>query len=156
MGLLKIITFAIENRNFAFPSGHVKEILDNCEGVMKLFYGGKALKGIMTYEGGLISVLNTPFLLDIESKKENFILLCKENPGDTAIGLTITSIKGIEYVREEEIKQSTNNEAPYIKGFSRKEISGKVTVTAILDMEKFIKHAAGKIQKVGNLLDINN
>jgi len=154
LGLLKIITFSIENRSFALPSTNVKEVLDNDKGIMSLFYGGKALKGILPYEGGLLSVLNTPFLLDIESKNENFILLCKEKKEDLATGLTISSIKGIEYVEEEEIKQSSNNEAPYISGFVRKETAGKVRVTAILDMGKFFTHAAGKVQKVGNLIDI--
>lgn len=155
MALLKIITFSIENRYFALPSMYVKEIIDNDKGIMDLFYGGKALKGIMPHEGVLVSILNTPFLLDIESKSENFILLCKEKRDDVATGLMISSIKGIEYVEEDEIKQSANNEAPYISGFVRKETAGKVRVTAILDLGKFFNHAAGKVQKVGNLVDIN-
>lgn len=155
MGLLKIISFSIENRYFALPSMNVKEIIDNDEGIMSIFYGGMALKGIMPYEGSLVSVLNTPFLLDIESKHENFILLCKEKKDDIVTGITISSIKGIDYVKEEEIKQSANNEAPYISGFVRKGTAGKMQVTAILDMGKFFKHAAGKVQKVGNLVDIN-
>jgi len=154
LGLLKVITFSIENRFFSLPSRYVKEIIDNDKGIMTLFYGGKALKGIMPYEGDLLSVLDTAFLLDIESKNEPFILLCKEKKDDIATGLTISSIKGIEYVEEEEIKQSTNNEAPFISGFVREERRGKVRVTAILNIEKFLKHASGKIQKVGNLIDI--
>ena len=66
--VLKIITFGVRDRHVAFPASEVREIVDSGNKLKPLFYSrGGAIKGIIEYEGEMISVLDTPNLLDVRS-----------------------------------------------------------------------------------------
>lgn len=154
MDLLKIITFAINDSYFALPSKSVKEVVDNDEEVKELFYGGGAIDGILSYEGDLLSVLNSSFFFDIPGEREEpLILICRESREDKAMGITVSSIKGIGFVDTTQIKKAQSSEADYISGFIRESSGAGQRVTALLDLGKFLKYASKKIEnivKVGN------
>lgn len=143
----KIITFNIRDRYFAFPSQQVKEIIENSGNVKPIFYGGNAIKGIITYEGNLISILNTPFLLDIKGGgSEHLILICKVRGSETPAGLTVSSVRGMGFVNPPDIKAPHGNEASYISGFFREMVDNEWKVVALLDLKKFLDHALARIR----------
>ena len=149
MGLLKIITFTIHDSYFALPSKWVKEVVDNDEEVKGLFYGAGAIDGILSYEGDLVSVLNSPFFFDIPGERQKpLILVCRESKASAAIGLTISSIKGIEFVDEAQIKAAQGSEINYISGFIREESDTKQRVTGLLDLEIFLEYASKKTESL--------
>lgn len=154
MGLLKIITFTINDSYFALPSKSVKEVVDYDEEVKDLFYGSGAIDGILSYEGDLVSVLNSSFFFDIPGeRKEPLILICRESKEDTAMGITISSIKGIGFVDTSEVKSAQASEADYISGFIRESSETGQGVTALLDLGKFLQYASKKIE---NILKVTN
>ena len=154
MDLLKIITFTINDSYFALPSKWVKEVVDYDDEVKDLFYGGGAIDGILSYEGDLVSVLNSSFCFDIPGERqEPLILICRESKGSTAMGITISSIKGIGFVDEAQIKAAQGSEIDYISGFIRESPETGQRVTALLDLGKFLKHASRKIE---NIVQVTN
>ena len=149
MDLLKIITFTINDSYFALPSKWVKEVVDYDEEVKDLFYGSGAIDGILNYEGDLLSVLNSSFFFDIPGERqEPLILICRESKGSTAMGITISSIKGIGFVDTSHIKSAQSGEVDYISGFIRESPETGQRVTALLDLGKFLKHASRKIENI--------
>ena len=149
MGLLKIITFTINDSYFALPSKWVKEVVDYDEEVKDLFYGSGAIDGILTYEGDLVSVLNSSFFFDIPGERqEPLILICRESKESTAMGITISSIKGIGFVDTSEVKSAQTSEVDYISGFIRESPETGQRVTALLDLGKFLKYASKKIENI--------
>ena len=149
MALLKIITFAINDSYFALPSKSVKEVVDYDEEVKALFYGSGAIEGLLSYEGDLVSVLNSSFFFDIPGeRKEPLILICRESRDDTAMGITISSIKGIGFVDTSEVKSAQASEAEYISGFIREDSATGQRVTALLDLGRFLQYASGKIENI--------
>ncbi len=149
MDLLKIITFAINDSYFALPSKSVKEVVDYDEEVKALFYGSGAINGILSYEGDLVSVLNSSFFFDIPGERqEPLILICRESKGSPSMGITISSIKGIGFVDTSEVKSAQTSEADYISGFIRESSETGQRVTALLDLRKFLKYASKKIENI--------
>ncbi|MDT8318253.1 MAG: chemotaxis protein CheW [bacterium] len=149
MDLLKIITFVINDSYFALPSKSVKEVVDYDEDVKGLFYGSGAIDGILSYEGDLVSVLNSSFFFDIPGEREEpLILICRESKESTATGITISSIKGIGFVDTSQIKSAQSSEADYIYGFIRENSEAGQRVTALLDLGKFLEYASKKIENL--------
>ncbi len=149
MDHLKIITFTINDSYFALPSKWVKEVVDYDDEVKDLFYGSGAIDGILSYEGDLVSVLNSSFFFDIPGERqEPLILICRESKGSTAMGITISSIKGIGFVDTSHIKSAQSGEVDYISGFIRESPETGQRVTALLDLGKFLKHASKKIENI--------
>lgn len=149
MGLLKIITFVINDSYFALPSKSVKEVVDYDEEVKDLFYGSGAIDGILSYEGDLVSVLNSSFFFDIPGERqEPLILICRESKGSAAMGITISSINGIGFVDTSQVKSAQTSEADYISGFIRESSETGQRVTALLDLGKFLKYASKKIENI--------
>lgn len=149
MDLLKIITFTINDSYFALPSKLVKEVVDYDEEVKDLFYGSGAIDGILSYEGDLVSVLNSSFFFDIPGERqEPLILICRESKGSTSMGITISSIKGIGFIDTSQIKSAQSSEADYISGFIREGSETGQRVTALLDLGKFLKYASKKIENI--------
>ena len=149
MDLLKIITFTISDSYFALPSKSVKEVVDYDDEVKELFYGSGAIDGILSYEGDLVSVLNSSYFFDIPGERqEPLILICREFKGSTAMGITISSIKGIGFVDTSQVKSAQTSEADYISGFIREGSETGQRVTALLDLGKFLKYASKKIENI--------
>lgn len=149
MDLLKIITFTINDSYFALPSKLVKEVVDYDEEVKDLFYGSGAIDGILSYEGDLVSVLNSSFFFDIPGERqEPLILICRESKESTAMGITISSIKGIGLIETSQIKSAQSSEADYISGFIREGSETGQRVTALLDLGRFLKYASKKIENI--------
>ncbi len=100
MAGIKVITFSVSGRHLALPTKNVKEILRSDRYLKPLFYDQSGvLKGVMELDGQMVSVLNTPFILDIqENGREPIILVCKERGMDRAVGLVVSSVDGIRTV----------------------------------------------------------
>lgn len=154
MGQLKIITFTIHESYFALPSKWIKEVVDNDDEVKDLFYGADAIEGILSYEGDLVTVLDSSFFLNIpEEKKPPLIIICKESKESAPMGLTISTIKGIGFVDETKIKMPQSTEAEYISGFIREDSDVNQKVIALLDLEKFLRFASRKIENLTTTTD---
>ena len=152
MGLLKVIVFTVGEGYYALPSANVKEIIENDEGVFHIAYGGSALKGVIRHEGELASVLNAPDVLGLPGRAEApFILICRESRESRPVGLTISAVKGIEFVDTAEIKAVGTTEATCISGFIRESSDRMNKVAAILDIHRFLEAAGEKIEKISAL-----
>jgi chemotaxis signal transduction protein len=149
LSLLKVIIFTINDNYFALPSKSVKEVVDNDNEVKDLFYGSDAIDGVLSYEGDLISVLNSSFLFNISGDgQEPLILVCRELKEKTVMGITISSIKGIGFIDTSEIKSTQDSEADYISGFIREDSDSGERVTALIDLEEFLKYVSKKIKDI--------
>ena len=152
MSLLKVIVFTVGDGYYALPSANVKEIIDNDEGVLHIVYGGDTLKGVIMHEGELASVLDTPEILGIRDvKKTPFILVCRESRESSAVGLTISAVKGIEFVDTGQIKAAGTGEASYISGFMRESSDRMNKVAAILEIHKFLETSDERIERISAL-----
>ena len=150
MSRVKIITFNVQDRCFALPSINVKEIIDNDEKVKPLSFGGEAIKGVIDYEGNLLSVLNTPRLLEIVSLgDEPLVLICRDGRKGLMAGLTISSVTGMEFIDTSEVKPSKDGKTTYISGFIREEEDNhRAHVTALLNFPELAEYASKKIKKI--------
>ena len=152
MELLKVITFTIDDSYFALPSKMVKEVVDNDEHVKGLFYGKGIIEGILSYEGNLITVIDSAFLMDIKMESKNpLILICRESRSSSAMGLTISSIRGVSFVHTSHIKATQGSEAEYIAGFIRDESVPGQKVTALLDLGKLLAYTSLKIDNAARV-----
>ncbi len=148
MERLKILIFRIRNRQFALVSKNVKEIVDSCGGVKPVFYGGKALKGLMSFGSDLVSVIDTPLVLDIEGEDQDpMILICMEKGIERPIGITVSAVKGMDVISMSSVIPSQESDAGYIAGFIKEEENGGEVVT-LLDLKRFLDYADTKIQKM--------
>ena len=146
MELLKLLTFRIGSRSFAIASNNVKEILDSCGNLKGVFYGGKALKGLMNFEGDIISVLESSFVLDLkEDGVSHMILVCKEKGKEKAVGMTITEVRGIKTLVFPQIDAPKEDDPPYISGFIRED--EKESGIPLLDLKGFLDYADTKIER---------
>ncbi len=153
MARVKILTFLVKDRHFALPSGNIKEITESGRNLKKIFYDrGGALKGLMSYEGDMISVLNTPLLLEIDKEAgaatEPLVLVSKEFGSDRPIGLLITSIVGMEIIEDTSLKHSHDEAASYTHGFIKEGKGDKQRVVTLLDLSKFLEYSSAKISKL--------
>jgi len=143
---LKIIKFMAGERHLALPSHSVREIVDSGANIKNLSYGGPALKGVINFEGELISVLETACMFDLkEAGREFLILICREKGMEGAVGLTVSAIEGMETIDISGIKPSSGNEAAYIRGFIRE--TGE-NVVALLDLGKLLDFALSRIDDI--------
>lgn len=148
MERLKVLIFRVRDRYFALASKNAKEIVDSSENLKTIFYGGRGLKGLMNFEGEVVSVLNGPFILGIEEDGEDpVILLCKEKEMERAVGITVSEIKGMDVIDTSKIAPLREKDAAYILGFIREEDRGKETVVTLIDLKKFFDYADAKIER---------
>jgi len=149
MERLKTLIFRIRGTYFALPSNNVKEIVDSYENLKTVFYGRKALKGLMNFEGDVVSVLNTPFVLDIKQEGEDpLILLCREKGMERVTGITVSEVKGMKVTTVSMINPSQEKDAPYITGFLREEDGEMERTVALIDLKRFLDYAETKIDKL--------
>lgn len=147
MELIKILIFRIRSRRFALVSKNVKEILDSHGTLITVFYGGRALKGIMNLGGDPVSVLDTPFVLDMKEEGDDpVILFCREKGMERGIGITVSEVKGMELVDSSRIVFPQETDDVYISGFIRED-DGKKEIT-LLDLKKFLDYADTKIARM--------
>jgi len=148
MERLKVLIFRIRDRYFALASKNAKEIVDSSENLKTIFYGGRGLKGLMNFEGEVVSVLNGPFILGIEEDGEDpVILLCKEKEMERAVGITVSEVKGMDVIDTSKIAPLREKDAAYILGFIREEDKGKEKVVTLIDLKKFFDYADAKIER---------
>ena len=149
MELLKIVIFRVENRHFAIFSKNVKEIIDSASGVNPVFYGGKALKGIMSFGSDLISVLDSHFLLGLGNDRgEQMILVCKEKEMEKPVGITVSAVKGMEIVSLSSVISAQGNDEVYISGLIAEVMGGKEIAVPLLDLRRFLDFAETRIEKL--------
>jgi chemotaxis signal transduction protein len=154
MANLKILTFMIRDRYFALPSANIKEIMDLADSLKDVFYNrGGALKGLMTYETDMISILDTPFLLDVEENTEKeyiepLVLVCRGAHDDKPVGITISSIVGMEIIDDTDLKHSQDEEASYTYGFLKEGSGDDERVVTIIDFKKFLDFTNNIITRV--------
>lgn len=147
MERLKILIFRIRNRQFALVSKNVKEIVDSCVGVKPVFYGGKTLKGLMSFGSDLVSVIDTPLVLGIEGEEQDpMILICMEKGIDRPVGITVSAVKGMDVISMSRVTPSQESDAGYIAGFIKEEENGEVVT--LLDLRRFLDYAETKIEKM--------
>lgn len=148
MERLKVLIFRVRDRYFALASKNAKEIVDSSENLKTIFYGGRGLKGLMNFEGEVVSVLNGPFILGIEEDGEDpVILLCKEKEMERVVGITVSEIKGMDVIDTSKIAPLREKDAAYILGFIREEDKGKGKVVTLIDLKKFFDYADTKIER---------
>lgn len=171
MKKIKVITFSIFDRHFALPTAEVKELIDSSESLKTVFYDrGGALKGLMSYEGNMISVLDSGFLLDIKSNgngngesaesdspadstspettsNETLLLVCKDQEMENPVAITITATMGMEMIDPTELKHSQDSDAGYSKGFIREGRGAAERVITVIDLKRFLEHTDGSIRK---------
>jgi chemotaxis signal transduction protein len=146
MERLKILIFKVGSRHFAFVSKDVREILDSHGNLKKVFYGGRALKGLMNFEGDVVSVLDAPSILDAEGDgEEPLILLCKEKGMDKGVGITASEMEGMKVIDLSSITSPEEKDAPYIWGLLREE--GERVVT-LLNLKRLLDYAETKVESL--------
>lgn len=150
MARVKILTFRVRDRFFALPSGSIREITESTKNLKNVFYDrGGALKGLMSYDGDMISVLDTPFLLDIDhAGDESLILVCKDRDQERPIGMLITAIEGMEIIDDTKLKHSQDEEASFTHGFIKEGKGEKQRVITLLDLRRFLDYSSNKIEKI--------
>ncbi|MBE9503052.1 MAG: chemotaxis protein CheW [Proteobacteria bacterium] len=149
---LKIITFEVKGRCFALPSNNVKEIIDTLDSVKDVRYGGDILKGVMNFDGNLISVLDLPALLDMhEDESVSMIIACKDKDMDASVAMLISSIKGIETIGMSSVTPSQDDDVEYIQGFLREDEN-----VALLDLKKLLDYAGTRIDSVNHIFDVSD
>lgn len=147
MELIKILIFRIRNRQFALVSKNVKEILDSHSTLIPIFYGGRGLKGIINLGGDPVSVLDTPFILDMKEEGDDpVILFCREKGMERGIGITVSEVKGMELVDSSMMVSPQEADNVYISGFIRED-EGRREIT-LLDLKKFLDYADTKIVRM--------
>ena len=174
MNKIKIITYEIFDRYFALPTAEVKEVIDSSESLKTTFYDrGGALKGLMSYEGNMISVLNSGFLFDInvngdgaegrdngssaeetspgEISNDTLLLVCKEHNMENPVAITITATIGMDMIDPADLKHSQDADAGYSKGFIREGKGDSERVITVIDLKRFLEHADGRIRKFETL-----
>ena len=164
MKKIKIITFTIFDRYFALPTAEVKEVIDSSESLKTVFYDrGGALKGLMSYDSNMISVLDSGFLFDIAdvggadssgngasagaSSNDTLLLVCKEHEMENPVAITITATIGMELIDPADLKHSQDADAGYSKGFIREGKGASERVITVIDLKRFLEHADGRIRK---------
>ncbi|MCK5236567.1 MAG: chemotaxis protein CheW [Deltaproteobacteria bacterium] len=160
MAKIKILTFLINDRYFALPSASIKEILDSEKSIKQIFYNrGGALRGLLVYEGDMISVLDTEILLDIASNgngngkgtalgMDKLVLICKDRELERAIAIVINSIDCMETIEEEELKLSQDESATYTRGFIKEGKGEEQRVVTVLDLKKFLEYSGKRIESL--------
>lgn len=149
MERLKLIIFRVENKYFAVVSKNVKEIIDSCAGVYPVFYGGKALKGLLSFGPDLISVLDTHFLMDIDDRDgERMIMICKEKDMEKPVGITVTSVKGMDIIPLSGVVPAQENDEVYVSGSITEVMGDKETNVSLLDLRRFLDYAESRIEKL--------
>ncbi len=148
MERLKILIFRIRDRYFALASSNAKEIVDSYGNLKTVFYGGMALKGLMNFEGDVVSVLDTSFIIDIKEDGEDpLILLCKEKGMERGVGMTISEVKGMKVIMASMINPSQEKDPPYITGFIREEVGETERTIALIDLKRFLDYAETRIER---------
>ena len=169
MKKIKIITFTIFDRYFALPTAEVKEVIDSSESLKTTFYNrGGALKGLMSYDSNMISVLDSGFLFDIAdvggadssgngssgngtsagtSSNDTLLLVCKEHDMENPVAITITATIGMDMIDPADLKHSQDADAGYSKGFIREGKGASERVITVIDLKRFLEHADGRIRK---------
>ncbi len=153
LGFLKVITFSVGGSLLALPFREVKEIVEGTAGVRKMPYGVKALKGILSFEGRLVSVICTPFVLGMaEKEEENFVLLCRYGEGKEVVGLTVSGVKGLKVVNLSAVTPQEGGQSPFTDGlFIEGKGSGAVAVS-ILNLERFLDGALAMIRETDHIV----
>ena len=142
------LLFTIRGRAFAISSRSVKEIAEFRDNVKKVFKGGVGVKGLMSFEEEIISVLDTPYLLGIgERGAEPFILVCRDKSMDRPAGITVSGVKGMAHLEPSNIKPLEKKEEEYAAGYTREGNNGSGRVVTIIDAVKFFDYAYNKIKK---------
>lgn len=149
MERLKILIFRIKSRQFALVSRNVKEIMDSCGGVKPLFYGKKALKGLMSFGSDLVSVIDTPLVLGIQDEdRDPMVLICMEKGMERPVGITVSAVKGMDVISMSRVIPSQESDAAYISGFIKEGEGEKEGVVTLLDLRRFLDYAETKIDKL--------
>lgn len=135
----KFIVFSVRERFFALPSTDVKEIVESDQALKKIFYNrGGVLRGLMDFEGNVISVLDSVSLLEVEEDGvESLVLICIDRAGGKPVGITATAVVGMEMVNSDDIKGSPEDETNFTVGFVKEGRGDKERVITILDLDKF-------------------
>jgi chemotaxis signal transduction protein len=144
---LKIITFQVRGKTLAMPSANVREITDAAKHLKPIFYDrGGALKGVMNYEGEMISVMDLTGIFEMnEPGAEPFILVCEEE--NSVVGVAISAVVGMETVETANLKHSQDEEANYTIGYLKETVRGAERVVSILDLKKFLAYVEKRIIK---------
>lgn len=157
MALIKVLVFKVGDRHFALLSNVVKEIIESEKTLKEVFYDkGGALKGLVNYEGDMVSVIDTAWVLDFETEaKEEFILLCKEREMEKAVSLAATMVVGMETVDTSKIKGTQDTEKSYSFGFLREGSGRSERIVTFLDLKKFLDYSRIKIDNLRKTGAIN-
>ena len=157
MALIKVLVFKVGDRHLALLSNVVKEIIESDKTLKEVFYDkGGALKGLVSYEGDMVSVIDTAWALDFDNEDpEEFILLCKEREMEKAVSLTATTVVGMESIDTSKIKGTQDTEKSYSFGFLREGSGRSERIVTFLDLKKFLDYSRVKIDNLRKTGDIN-
>lgn len=157
MALIKVLVFKVGDRHLALLSNVVKEIIESDKTLKEVFYDkGGALKGLVNYEGDMVSVIDTAWALDFDNEdQEEFILLCKEREMEKAVSLTATTVVGMESIDTSKIKGTQDTEKSYSFGFLREGSGRSERIVTFLDLKKFLDYSRVKIDNLRKTGDIN-
>ena len=123
----------------------------------------------MSYEGNMISVLDSGFLFDIigeggsggngnaessangtsanGTSNETLLLVCKEHDMENPVAITITATIGMDMIDPADLKHSQDADAGYSKGFIREGKGAAERVITVIDLKRFLEHTDGRIRK---------
>lgn len=157
MALIKVLVFKVGDRHFALLSNVVKEIIETEKTLKEIFYNkGGALRGLVSYEGDMVSVIDTAWALDFETEDtEEFILLCKEREMEKAVCITATTVVGMESIDTSKIKGTQDTDKSYSFGFLREGSGRSERIITFLDLKKFLNYSRNKIDNLRITGDIN-
>ena len=134
------------------PSNNVKEIIDNLGSVKAVSYGGDILKGVMNFDGNLISVLDLPALLDMhEGENISMMIACKDKEMDAPVAMLISSILGMETIGMSSVTPSQDDDIEYIQGFLKEDED-----VALLDLKKLLDYAGTRIDSINHVFDLSD
>ncbi len=157
MASIKVLVFKVGDRHFALLSNVVKEIIESEKTLKEVFYDkGGALRGLVNYEGDMVSVIDTAWALDFDCQNnEEFILLCKEREMEKAVSITATTVVGMESVDTSKIKGTQDTEKSYSFGFLREGSGRSERIVTFLDLKKFLDYSRIKIENLRKTGDVN-
>lgn len=148
MERLKVLIFRIGDRDFALPSKSVKEILDSSGSLKPVFYGGEALKGLMSFGGEVVSVLNAAAILDITDNAGGpMVLVCKDRDMEKAVGLAISEVREMQLLQMSGVNPPVETDPSYLSGLIRESDENSGKVVTLLDLKRFLDFAYAKIER---------
>lgn len=153
---LKLIIFRAGESYLALPSVNVKEILETDENIKPLFYGGELLKGIIGYEGRLVSVLDLPLLLNVPDNTDKpMVIICRNKDTGLTLGLRISDVEGIRRLNTSKLSNPSRDDKKFIKGFLKTgEDPGDVTA-ALIDLDMIAEYSYSMMKTNGTAIPDN-